>query len=117
MLVDQAPERSSACVPSRFLGEAANCDLVPAMLAARARVPLVLALGHRNADGTHEVDVPLVLEPPEKPSRAWIEQATLEFTEALEMFVREHPSQWLWLHRRWKGAAAPVAVAGSFAVC
>jgi KDO2-lipid IV(A) lauroyltransferase len=117
VLVDQAPERGSAFVPAPFLGEMANCDLTPAMLAARARVPLVLALGFREADGTHEVDVPLVLDPPPRPSRAWIEEATLRVNEALEAFVRERPSQWLWLHRRWKQAAPRRELAGSFAVC
>jgi KDO2-lipid IV(A) lauroyltransferase len=120
MLVDQAPERGSAFVRAPFMGEIASCDLTAAMLAARARVPLVVALGFRNADGSHEVDVPLVLDPPARPSRAWIEEATLRVNEALEAFVRERPSQWLWLHRRWKEAprrAARREVAGSFAVC
>jgi KDO2-lipid IV(A) lauroyltransferase len=120
MLFDQAPERGSAFVRARFMGEIANCDLAPAMLAARAKVPLVVALGHRNADGTHEVDVPLVLEPPPRASRAWMEEATRRLNEALETFVRERPAQWLWLHRRWKGAARRAArreVAGSLAVC
>jgi KDO2-lipid IV(A) lauroyltransferase len=102
------------------LGEGANCDLGPAMLAARAKVPLVLALGHRNADGTHEVDVPVVFEPPPRASRAWVEEVTVRMADELEKFVRERPEQWLWLHRRWKGAprrAARREVAGSFAVC
>jgi KDO2-lipid IV(A) lauroyltransferase len=120
VLVDQAPERGSGFVRAPFLGEMANCDLTPAMLAARARVPLVLALGFREADGTHEVDVPLVLDPPPRPSRAWIEETTLRVNEALDAFVRERPSQWLWLHRRWKQApprAPRRELAGSFAVC
>jgi KDO2-lipid IV(A) lauroyltransferase len=120
MLVDQAPEKGTAFVRASFMGVVASCDLVPAMLAARARVPLVLALGFRRADGTHEVDIPLVLDPPARPSRAWIEEATLRINEELEAFVRRQPSQWLWLHRRWKAAprrAARREVAGSFAVC
>jgi KDO2-lipid IV(A) lauroyltransferase len=109
-----------------FLGEVAYHDLMPALLAARTGSPLLLALGHRKPNGTHEVDIPLVLEPPSKPTRAWLEQATQRMNDALEAFVREHPSQWLWLHRRWKPlphrTVAPVAapeseVAASLVVC
>jgi KDO2-lipid IV(A) lauroyltransferase len=120
MLVDQAPEKGTAFVRASFMGQTANCDLAAAMLAARARVPLVLALGFRRGDGTHEVDIPLVLDPPARPTRAWVEEATLRINEELEAFVRRHPSQWLWMHRRWKPVARPAPrreVAGSFAVC
>ncbi|HEX9294752.1 MAG TPA: lysophospholipid acyltransferase family protein [Polyangiaceae bacterium] len=103
LLIDQAPERSSAVIEASFMGQRARCDLMPALLAARTRAPLVLALGRRLADGSHEIDIPLVLEPPQTPSRDWIETTTRELTSALEDFVRIHPAQWLWLHRRWKG--------------
>jgi hypothetical protein len=32
----------------------------------------------------------------------WIESATREATRALDAFVCERPSSWLWLHRRWR---------------
>jgi KDO2-lipid IV(A) lauroyltransferase len=102
LLVDQAPERKAATLRTSFMGETAYCDLMPALLAARTGAPLVLALGRRESDGTHTIDVPLVLEPPPRPSRAWVEAATQSINAALERFVRADPAQWLWLHRRWK---------------
>lgn len=120
LLIDQAPERSTAVGCASFMGQRAYCDLMPAMLAARARVPLVLALGSRNRDGTHTVDIPLVLEPPSRASRGWVEATTTSLNDALEVFVRAHPSQWLWLHRRWKGPPprrAARQLAASFVVC
>ena len=102
LMIDQAPERTSAVTSVSFFGAPARCDVTPALLAARAGVPLVLLLGHRTEGGRHVLDAPLVLEPPRRPSRAWLEEATRQLTRALESFVAEHPEQWLWLHRRWK---------------
>jgi hypothetical protein len=47
-----------------------------------------------------------VIAPPRRAARAWIAEATASATRALEGFVRAHPSQWLWMHRRWKQADA-----------
>jgi Kdo2-lipid IVA lauroyltransferase/acyltransferase len=119
VLIDQAPDRSTAVATASFMGQRVFCDLMPALLAARTGAPLVLALGYRNADGAHAVDVPLTLEPPAKPSRAWVEEATRRLNDALEAFVRERPSQWLWLHRRWKSVPSRPArrVAAAPLVC
>lgn len=113
LLVDQAPERRAGFIELPFLGKPARCDLTPALLAARAKVPLLVALGRRLEDGTHLVEARLVLDPPSRPSRAWIHQATAQVQRAVDAFVREHPSQWLWLHRRWKGVEAQSWVSAS----
>jgi Kdo2-lipid IVA lauroyltransferase/acyltransferase len=106
MMIDQAPERTSAVTEAPFLGEKARCDMMAALLAARTGVNLVLALACRHADGMYVVDVPLVLEPPARATRAWAEQATRALNAELERFVRANPPQWLWLHRRWKPLSA-----------
>lgn len=113
LLVDQAPERRAGFIELPFLGKPARCDLTPALLAARARVPLLVALGRRLEDGTHLVEARLLLEPPSRPSRAWVHEATVQVQREVEAFVREHPSQWLWLHRRWKGVAQSSVSASS----
>lgn len=102
LLIDQAPERAATSLETTFLGASARCDRTPALLASRAHVPLILALGRRLTDGTHLIDVPVVLEPPVRPSAAWMDRATGDLQRALDEFVRAHPCQWLWLHRRWK---------------
>ena len=112
VLIDQAPERSSAVTEARFLGEKARCDMMAALLAARTGATLILALGRRQADGVHLVDVPLVLDPPARATRAWAEQATRAANAELERFVRGDPSQWLWLHRRWKALSDTALPAG-----
>lgn len=104
MIVDQAPERARATILAPFLGRLARVDLAPALVAARARVPLVAVFARRCEDGTHVLEVAGVCVPPARPSRAWAEQAMRQVTAWLDGFVRAHPDQWLWLHRRWKGS-------------
>ncbi|MEP7122068.1 MAG: lysophospholipid acyltransferase family protein [Byssovorax sp.] len=102
MLIDQVPERSSGVAVIPFLGAPALHDLGPALLAARARVPVLLVLGHREPDGRHRIELAAEIDPAELRGKGAIERATAKMASALEAFVREHPAQWLWLHRRWK---------------
>jgi KDO2-lipid IV(A) lauroyltransferase len=106
VMIDQAPEGPGRALAHPFLGRAARHDRLAAALAARAGRPLVVAFPRRAADGTHVLDVADVLEPPAGGAGpAWVDEATRRASAALETFVRAHPDQWLWLHRRWKGAA------------
>ncbi len=102
MMIDQAPESASHAIDVDFLGRAALVDRAPAALAAACRAPLVVAASRREEGGSHVIVVLAVIEPPPRPSRAWVTTATAAATRALDGFVRVHPSQWLWLHRRWK---------------
>ncbi|MBX3181874.1 MAG: lysophospholipid acyltransferase family protein [Polyangiaceae bacterium] len=102
MVIDQAPERRRAVVTHPFLGELADVDLAPALLAARYRAPLVAVFPERLADGRQRLEVVARFEPPGVPERAWAERVTRALTEALADQVRARPAEWLWLHRRWK---------------
>jgi Kdo2-lipid IVA lauroyltransferase/acyltransferase len=102
MLIDQAPERGGGGIAVDFLGAAGAADRAPAALSACTGAPLVVVAFRRKESGEHRIHVLRVLRPPRRDRRAWIEPATREATRALDGFVREHPSQWLWLHRRWK---------------
>ena len=106
MLIDQVPERGSGVGIFPFLGAPALHDLGPALLAARCRAPLLLVLGHREPDGRHRIELAAAIDPEELRGSGAIERATAKMTAALEGFVRAHPAQWLWLHRRWKNVDA-----------
>jgi Kdo2-lipid IVA lauroyltransferase/acyltransferase len=101
-LVDQAPERQRATIVVDFLGAPARVDLAPALLALRARVPLISVFGWRRGDGRHSVELAGVFEPPARVSRAWAEHTMRAVSAELEALVLRHPEQWLWMHRRWK---------------
>ncbi|HXN34142.1 MAG TPA: lysophospholipid acyltransferase family protein [Polyangiaceae bacterium] len=102
MMIDQVPASANHAIEAEFLGRMALVDRAPAALAAACRAPLVVAASRRAAGGEHVIVVLEVIEPPARPSRAWVTLATAAATRALDQFVRAHPSQWLWLHRRWK---------------
>ncbi|HEY3818944.1 MAG TPA: lysophospholipid acyltransferase family protein [Polyangiaceae bacterium] len=102
MMIDQVPLAPSHASPVPFLGRTAATDRAPAALAASARVPLVVAAFRRDEAGAQVLQVLDVVPVPARPSRAWVLETTRSATAALDAFVRAHPSQWLWLHRRWK---------------
>jgi KDO2-lipid IV(A) lauroyltransferase len=106
MLIDQAPERRRGTVVTDFLGQPARVDLAPALLALRARVPLVALFPRRLPDGTLTLELGPVHVPPRRAGRRWAELTMIDVTRALDAFVREFPEQWLWMHRRWKDAAS-----------
>jgi Kdo2-lipid IVA lauroyltransferase/acyltransferase len=103
LLVDQAPERASGVATLSFMGRPARHDLAPALLAARAKAPILVMLGRRGADGVHRLELCETIEPEAlRGGPRAIEAATARIAGAVERFVRAQPEQWLWLHRRWK---------------
>jgi Kdo2-lipid IVA lauroyltransferase/acyltransferase len=103
MMIDQVPASPRHAVPVAFLGRAALADRAPAAMAAASGAPLVVAASERDDRGGHVLHVLDVLVPPRRPGPRWIDGATIAATAALDAFVRVHPTQWLWMHRRWKG--------------
>ncbi len=106
MLIDQVPEIEGHGTPVEFLGARALADRAPAALSACTGAPLVVVAFRRDERGRHVTHVLRVLAPPSRARRAWTVQATREASAALEGFVRAYPSEWLWLHRRWRGPRA-----------
>ena len=102
MLIDQVPEKEGHGIPIHFLGASALADRTPAALAASVGAPLVVVAFRREPSGGHVIEVLTVLHPPPRERRAWVLRATREATTVLDAFVRRHPSEWLWMHRRWR---------------
>lgn len=102
MMIDQVPASARHAIAVEFLGRTVLVNRAPAALSAAARAPLVVAAAARGPDGEQVLHVLDVIVPPERAAVAWIEEASALATRALERFVRANPTQWLWLHRRWK---------------
>ncbi len=85
-----------------FLGRGAWTMKIPAMIARKRGAAVLPAFIHREGNryiGTLYPEVPLSQEKDEE--KALIED-TKKFSSYIENFIREHPAEWLWIHRRWK---------------
>jgi len=100
MLFDQRITAGGLQVP--FFGQPAHTTGMAALLALRLGCPLLPVRSWReNGRLTVEMEPPLPIEPgPSTPER--VEEVTRQMSDVLERWVRERPTQWLWIHDRWK---------------
>jgi KDO2-lipid IV(A) lauroyltransferase len=113
-VIDQNQPLRHAIFPT-FFGVPAATAPTPAVLAMRSGAAVVFVLSWPLGDGRHKVVFEGPLEPPQTGDR---ERDALAFmqdlNDRLERYVRAHPEQWYWLHRRWKTRppAVPAPAAG-----
>jgi KDO2-lipid IV(A) lauroyltransferase len=97
-----ADQKTNEGLPVSFFGRNAMTTLAPAMLALKCGAVLVPASNERT-DGAHfqiRLHEPLEFVPSGDDARD-VYDLTIAITKRIEQIVRERPSQWLWLHRRW----------------
>ena len=109
MPIDQVPDRRRHAVDVSFLGAAAFADRAPAAI-ARATGATLLVVSASRRGGDHRGHLLAEIAPNGPKTQAAVATVTRNATRALEAFVREEPSSWLWLHRRWR---APLERAAS----
>jgi len=100
-LADQNAHEAGVLVP--FFGRPASALRVPAIMSIKYGAPLVPMNLYRAPTGRHFV---VATPPMEAPSgldhETAVQQLTAAYTRRFEEFIRQHPDQWLWLHRRWR---------------
>lgn len=78
-----------------FLGQPAVTSLAAAELALRYDVPLVPIFAPRDIDGVGAtLEAPIPHTTPHEMMQ--------DFNDRLGVWVRAHPTQWYWMHQRWK---------------
>lgn len=102
MLADQDARRRGIFVP--FFGRPASTPTGPAELSLRSGAPIVMGFDVRGDDGRHVLHVLPPLPPPPSDDPDPVRTVTARHVAVLEEWVRKHPEQWFWLHRRWKTA-------------
>ena len=101
VLIDQDTKVKGAFVD--FFGKPAYTPTGPAYLALRYGVPVVPVFTYRDKDDFHHACIgdPIPI-PDSGDNEKDIVELTARCSKATENFIREHPEQWVWFHKRWK---------------
>lgn len=102
LLSDQDPSRRDGVIVD-FFGQETNAFTGAAAIARRCEVPIFPVFMHRRADGHHELTIeePLYVEKTDDRA-ADVLRVTQEVSAHVEAWIRRYPSEWFWLHDRWK---------------
>jgi KDO2-lipid IV(A) lauroyltransferase len=100
---DQSAPRESPRIP--FFGRPIPTYQGPAVVSLKTGAPLLLGLARRLEDDSYVIEFEKV---PSDGLRADDENDVRELTRrhvaATERRIRMDPTQWMWMHRRWKHA-------------
>jgi len=101
LLIDQDTRAKGVFVD--FFGIKAHTPIGPAVLAGKLDVPLIPVAMHLKKDLTYEMES---FEPIYYIDTGDKEKDIITFTQkcsdVCEQIIRQHPEQWVWMHRRWK---------------
>jgi KDO2-lipid IV(A) lauroyltransferase len=92
---DQRPRGGG--VPASFFGQHVDVPSGPAVCAKRYGSPLVVITLRSGAKGAHvaRCEGPLT-------SEGTLEEISQRWVDVVERRIREHPEEWMWMHRRWR---------------
>jgi Kdo2-lipid IVA lauroyltransferase/acyltransferase len=87
-----------------FFGRPASTHKAIALLAIAHQAPVAVGVARRIGPGfRYEIRCEDVIDPADLAGTADdVRILTQRFTSALERLIRQDPTQYLWLHRRWK---------------
>ncbi len=104
ILIDQDTGVEGAFVP--FFGRLAWTPRGAADLALRFGAPLLVAWSRRRGPGRHDgylIEVePVAYDPDPSDREAEVAGITARCTARLEAAIRRSPTEWVWMHERWK---------------
>lgn len=85
-----------------FLGRGAWTTKMPALIAKKTEAAVIPVFIHRTDKGhCIQVHPAIKLSASADKEQAVIED-TKKFSGFIEQYIKEHPTEWLWIHRRWK---------------
>jgi KDO2-lipid IV(A) lauroyltransferase len=87
-----------------FFGRPASTHKAIALLAIEHQTPIVVGVARRlGNEFIYEIRCEDIIDPAEMAGSADdVQLLTQRYTSALERLIRQDPTQYLWLHRRWK---------------
>ncbi|MBZ0154740.1 MAG: lysophospholipid acyltransferase family protein [Alphaproteobacteria bacterium] len=101
VLMDQAVVKEEGVVVD-FLGRGAWTMKTPALVARKTGAAVLPVFIHREGNG-HVITIsPEVSLSGNGDTEKAVREDTESFSRYIEDYVRRHPDEWLWIHRRWK---------------
>ena len=101
ILMDQAVKRDEGFVTD-FLGIGAWTMKMPALIARKTGAAVLPVFIHRTEEG-HIITINPAVELSTQQDRdAAVVEDTKRFSWYVEEYIRQHPTEWLWIHKRWK---------------
>jgi KDO2-lipid IV(A) lauroyltransferase len=101
ILMDQAVIPEEGYVVD-FLGRGAWTTKIPALIARKTGASVLPVFIHRENHGQRIKFYPEVELSPADDKDEALRADTARFSGFIEEYIREHPAEWLWIHRRWK---------------
>lgn len=93
-------------IPTTFFGRETGTAYGLALFVLKTRSPVIPVYTFHDTDGKihlkfeQEVAVETLIDPNDKDES--IRRMTQTFNDRLEVIIRQHPDEWMWVHRRWK---------------
>ena len=113
MLIDQHMHSPDAIYVNFFERPAATTSMLAA-LALRTGAAVVPVFALPLPGSRYRMIYEHAVDPPDADTPDAVREFTQRCTDVLEMYVRRHPSLWLWMHRRWRDAPLPAGTPGMF---
>ena len=108
ILIDQDTDVRGVFVD--FYGKPAHTPIGAAMLAMDSGAPVLPMFYLKKPDDTYEFiiekEIPLVMT---GNRRQDMEENTRRFHRVIEKYIKRYPTQWVWMHNRWKTTPEMVA--------
>ncbi len=101
IMIDQAVIPDEGYVID-FLGRGAWTTKMPALIVRKTGAAALPVFIHRT-NGDHRIRIYPEIELSDNHDREnALKKDTVKFSGFIEKYIREHPAEWLWIHRRWK---------------
>jgi KDO2-lipid IV(A) lauroyltransferase len=85
-----------------FFGREAETTTSIALLKKKLNPIIVPFFIVRLESGLYEIVIKELIEPNGNLEDVTIEEMTLSYNQALEEIIRREPTQWFWMHNRWR---------------
>jgi len=102
LLIDQNAGKNG--IKTSFLGFPASTFVGTAKIAIKTKCPIVPAFAVREKNGNNRFIILSMIKTDKlENNEKTIKKLTEEVPQKLEKIILQYPSDWFWVHRRWRG--------------